>query len=243
VDVDRGELVRRRLEDVAIVMKLHEFAPVGGRPASGRDRRRFERFAKMREDFPDRAGLRDERDQPDVAAARRARKRKLLPHPRHQLGPCNPGCVVGAGLFICIAAAFRGMSAGRMPAGRGISPLADVADGERRDGRAQRVVRRKHPVIPLPMPSRLRDEIRKPVEKLKGRELDDAVGSRLRGFSLPAGPDPVGGLVPGHHVADAGDAAVGVADHGEPLECEGGPGTVPQQMLVPMIFRKWDGLF
>ena len=37
--------------------------------------------------------------------------------------------------------------------------------------------------------------------------------------------------MPGHHVADAGDAAVGVADHGEPFECEGGPGTVPQEML------------
>ena len=38
----------RRLKDVAVVVHLHEFAPVGGRPASGRDRRRFERFAARR---------------------------------------------------------------------------------------------------------------------------------------------------------------------------------------------------
>jgi hypothetical protein len=32
--------------------------------------------------------------QPDVAATRRALKRKLLPHPRHEFGPGNPGGVV-----------------------------------------------------------------------------------------------------------------------------------------------------
>ena len=70
------------MKDVAIVMDLHELAPVGGRATSGRHRRRFERFAKMRKDFPDRPRLRDERDQPDVAAAVRALERKPLPHPR-----------------------------------------------------------------------------------------------------------------------------------------------------------------
>ena len=100
-----------------------------------------------------------------------------------------------------------------------------------RDGRPQRVVRRKHSVIAMPVPPRLWDEIRKSVQKLKRRELDDAAGPRLRGLSLSAWPDPVGGLVPGHHIADASDAAVGVADHGEPLECKRGPGTVPQEML------------
>ena len=44
----------------------------------------------------------------------------------------------------------------------------------------------------------------------------DAIGSRPRGLSAAAGPDPVGGLVPRHHVTDATDAAVFVADHGEP---------------------------
>jgi hypothetical protein len=62
VDVDVGQLVRRRLKDVAVVMHLHEFAPVGGRPTSGRDRRRFERFAEVREDLPDRPRIGNERD-------------------------------------------------------------------------------------------------------------------------------------------------------------------------------------
>ncbi len=38
----------RRLKDVAVVVHLHDLAPVGGQPASGRDRRRFERFAARR---------------------------------------------------------------------------------------------------------------------------------------------------------------------------------------------------
>ncbi len=45
----------------------------------GRDRRRFERFAQMGEDLPDRPRFGDEGDQPDVAATRRALERKLLP--------------------------------------------------------------------------------------------------------------------------------------------------------------------
>ena len=41
VDVDRGPLVSRRLKDVAVIMELHEFAPVGTRAASRRERRWF----------------------------------------------------------------------------------------------------------------------------------------------------------------------------------------------------------
>jgi hypothetical protein len=37
--------------------------------------------------------------------------------------------------------------------------------------------------------------------------------------------------VPWQHVADAGDAAVGAADHGEPFEGERRPGAIPQQVL------------
>ena len=114
MDVDRGQLVRRRLKDVAVVMRLDELAPVGGRPASGRDGRRFERFAEMCQWLTSRgrshpvllplANLRFEvsrllpavSSEPDVAAARRALERKLLTHPRYQLGPGYPGCVVGA---------------------------------------------------------------------------------------------------------------------------------------------------
>jgi len=95
----------RRLEDVAVVMDLDELAPVGGWATSGRHRWWLERFAEMREDFPDRPrpqqpevaksakardgfalGKQSERDQPDVAAARWALAGKLLPHPSHELG-------------------------------------------------------------------------------------------------------------------------------------------------------------
>ena len=79
-----------------------------------------------------------------------------------------------------IAAIVAGMD---VPAWRGTPLLADAPDRQRRDGRAQRVVRRKHPVIPVPVFARLRDQIRKPIQELKRRELDDAAGPRLRGFS------------------------------------------------------------
>ena len=74
----------RRLKDCPVVVDLYEFAPVGGRPAGGRDGRRFERFAEVREDLADRPWLRDERDQPDVAATVWALEGKLLTHPGQQ---------------------------------------------------------------------------------------------------------------------------------------------------------------
>jgi hypothetical protein len=43
-----------------------------------------------------------------------------------------------------------------MPTGRWIAVLPDVPDGERRDGRPQRVVRGEHPVIPMPVLPRRR---------------------------------------------------------------------------------------
>ena len=44
----------RRLKDVAVVVGLHEFAPVGRRAAGGRKRRRLERLAEVCQDLPDR---------------------------------------------------------------------------------------------------------------------------------------------------------------------------------------------
>ena len=42
----------------------------------------------------------------------------------------------------------------------------------------------------------------------------------------------------GQHVADAGDPAVWAAEHGEPLQCERGPGAIPQQVFeTPKIAR------
>jgi hypothetical protein len=58
----------------------------------------MEPFAQMREDLPNRHWFGDECDQPDIAAAPRARKRKLLPHPGHEFRPRDPGGVVRAGL-------------------------------------------------------------------------------------------------------------------------------------------------
>jgi hypothetical protein len=53
-----------------------------------------------------------------------------------------------------------------MPAGSGVAPLADVADGERRDGFSQLVIRRKHSVIPMPVLPRRRDKVRQTIEEL-----------------------------------------------------------------------------
>jgi hypothetical protein len=50
MDVDHGQLVGRCFDDVAVVMHLDEFAPVGGRPSGRREGRRLGRFAEMRED-------------------------------------------------------------------------------------------------------------------------------------------------------------------------------------------------
>ena len=141
-------------------MHLDKFVPVGGWASSGRERRRFERFAEMCQWLTSRGrshpGLlplanlsrRVSRllpavsSEPDVAAARWALERKLLPHPGHQFRPDNSRGVVRAGLFMSVAAAFHGK-----------------------------------------------------------------------------------------RVAHTRDAAVGVADQGEPLECKRGPSTVPQEML------------
>jgi hypothetical protein len=81
-----------------------------------------------------------------------------------------------------------------MPAGSGVAPLADVPDGARRDGFSQLVVRCKHPVIAMPVLPRRRDEIDEPVEELKRREFDDAIGSRPRGLP-PAGFRIAAGLL------------------------------------------------
>ena len=71
-------LVVRGLKDVAIVMVLHEFAAISGRPAGGRHWRRFEWFAQGLMDLADGPRFGDERDQADVAAAHRALEEKLL---------------------------------------------------------------------------------------------------------------------------------------------------------------------
>jgi len=61
VDIDRGQLVGRLLKDIAVVVHLHEFAPVGRRPACVRNGRRLKRLAKMRENLADGPWIGDSR--------------------------------------------------------------------------------------------------------------------------------------------------------------------------------------
>ena len=58
-----------------------------------------------------------------------------------------------------VRAAPRGATIARMPAGTGVAWLADVPDRERRDGFPQPVIRRKHPVVAMPVLPRRWDEI------------------------------------------------------------------------------------
>jgi len=66
MDADHGQLDGRRLNDRPVVADLNELAPVGEWSAGGRQGRRLERFAQMREGLPDRPRLRDEGDQDDA---------------------------------------------------------------------------------------------------------------------------------------------------------------------------------
>ena len=117
MDIDVGQLVYPSLKDCPVVVNLHELSPVGRRATGRRDGRWFERFAEMRQGLTSRgrshpglrslANLRFEVSRllpavsckSDVATTPRARKRKLLAHPRHEFRPRNPGGVVG-GRFV-----------------------------------------------------------------------------------------------------------------------------------------------
>jgi hypothetical protein len=75
-----------------------------------------------------------------------------------------------------VAAGSRAVTVARMPAGRGVAPLADVADCQRRDGFPEPVIRGEHPVIPVPV---LRDH------RLGVGEPGPKRGSELRKFRGP----------------------------------------------------------
>ena len=123
------------------------------------------------------------------------------------------------------------MSADRMPTGHSLAPLADVPDGECRHRSPELVIGCEHPVVAMPVLARRRDEIGQPVQEVKRREFDDAVGTRACGLPPAPRADPVGRLVPWQHVADSGCAAVWAASHGEPFEGKGWPGAVSQQVF------------
>jgi hypothetical protein len=102
---------------------------------------------------------------------------------------------VRAGLRVSVAAAIRNAGIARMPAGRGLAPLADIPDRERRDGPPELLIRRKHPVIAMPMLPRRRDKIGQTIEELKRREFDDAPAARpLREVSCPGSLPPGAGI-------------------------------------------------
>ena len=88
MNIDHGKVLGRGLKDVAVVMDLLELVPVGGRATSGRDGRRFERFAQVGED---RRTAEDATGLPD-----RCRR------------PCGPDAGLGAALR-------RGLMAGGVP--------------------------------------------------------------------------------------------------------------------------------
>ena len=127
------------------------------------------------------------------------------------------------------------MSADRIPASRGIASLADIPEGECRHGPPELVIRCKHSVIPVPVLARRRHEIGEPVEKLKRREVDDAIGPWPRGLAAATGSDPVGRLMSRQHVADASDLAVCTAAHRESLERKGWPGAIPQDLYAAAL--------
>jgi hypothetical protein len=77
------------------------------------------------------------------------------------------------------------MSADRMPVSRGITRLADIRDGEGRDGGSEFVIRGEHPVVAMPVLPR-RHEGSELVEELKWGKLDDDADARPRG--LPPAP-------------------------------------------------------
>jgi len=123
-----------------------------------------------------------------------------------------------------------------MTTGRGIAPLADIPDGECRDGGPELVIRGEHPWLisrrqAAPVLPRWRHDVREPVEKIEWREFDDAIGPRSRGLPPAPRADPVCRLVPWQHVADPTDAAIFTTPDGEPLQREGRTGTVSQQVL------------
>ena len=95
-----------------------------------------------------------------------------------------------------VATASCGVTVTPMPAGCGVGSLADVADRQRRDRPPESLIRCKHPWLvsaqqAMPVLARRRHKIREPVEKLKRRELDHAVGPGRMLLALTPIPDAV----------------------------------------------------
>ena len=119
----------------------------------------------------------------------------------------------------------------RMLARLRVSLLTDIPDGKRRHRLPQGVVRRKHPVIPMPVPPGRWDQRCQPVEKLKRRQLDDTTGPGPRRLSRASRANPVPALVPRQGVANPLRSVARVRHNRKPLNCKRRPGAVTQQML------------
>ena len=109
--------------------------------------------------------------------------------------------------------------------------LADIPNGNRRDRLPQRVVRRKHPVIPVPVPPWRRDQRCKPVKKLKRCQLDDTTGPMPRRLSRASRANPVPSLVPGQGVANSFGSVDRARHDRKPIQRKHWPGTVTQQIF------------
>ncbi len=86
------------------------------------------------------------------------------------------------------------------------------------------MIRGEDAVVAMAVLPRRWHEVGEAVEKLAGREVDDAVLSGAGGRAPAARSDPLAALVAGQRAADAFAAAVVARVKGEPLEREGGPG-------------------
>jgi hypothetical protein len=100
------------------------------------------------------------------------------------------------------------------------------------------MIRSEDAVVAVAVFSRRRHEVGESIEELPRREINDAVLSRDGGRALPAGADPLAALMSGQQVADAFGVAVTARVQREPLEGEGGPGTIPEKVFeTPRVAR------
>jgi hypothetical protein len=70
---------------------------------------------------------------------------------------------VRVGLCTCVTAAGRDRPVACMSVMRGLAPLGDATDGQRRDAGPDLAIRGKHPVVAVPMLARWREQ--KPVRR------------------------------------------------------------------------------